>query len=161
MKQKLKIKININFNNEIKDGKGQIEIRAKSNEINNNSRIKELDQLIKNQNNTYELFYKFLQSNNNSIYLVNTSNCDKNEYSIIKYEFLEKLKNNNFSPLEKICIGSILGMAIGDAIGVRVECKPLNYNYNKVKDMEIEPAGKFNLKPGQWTDDNYNGIIYS
>ena len=80
-------KININFNNDIKYGKG--EKRYKSTEINNNSRIKELDYLIKDQNNNYELFFKFIQSKtkNNSI---NTSIFDKNEYSIIKYEFLEK-----------------------------------------------------------------------
>ena len=149
-------KININFNNDIKYGKG--EIRYKSNEINNNSRIKELDYLIKDQNNNYELFFKFIQSKNNSIYFVNTSIFDKDEYSIIKYEFLEKLKNNNFSTLEKICIVSILGMAIGDAIGARVEFKPLNYNYNKVKDMGNQPEGIFNLKPGQWTDDTSMGL---
>ena len=49
-------------------------------------------------------------------------------------------------------------MAIGDAIGARVEFKPLNYYYNKVKDMGTFPAGKFNLKPGQWTDDTSMGL---
>ena len=49
-------------------------------------------------------------------------------------------------------------MAIGDAIGARVEFSHLNYHFNEIKDMGNHPAGKFNLEPGQWTDDTSMGL---
>ena len=52
----------------------------------------------------------------------------------------------------------MLGMAIGDAIGARVEFKHLDYEYKELKDMGDSPAGKFNLQPGQWTDDSSMGL---
>jgi ADP-ribosylglycohydrolase len=52
----------------------------------------------------------------------------------------------------------MLGMAIGDAIGARVEFSPLSYNYNEIKDMGMHPAGRFKLRPGQWTDDTSMGL---
>ena len=38
---------------------------------------------------------------------------------------------NKLTKLEKSCVGAMLGMAIGDAMGARVEFKNLDYNYNK------------------------------
>ena len=49
-------------------------------------------------------------------------------------------------------------MAIGDAIGARVEFKTLKYDNNEIIDMGKKPAGKFNLNPGQWTDDTSMGL---
>ena len=49
-------------------------------------------------------------------------------------------------------------MAIGDAIGARVEFSPLEYDKKDITDMGKKPAGKFNLKPGQWTDDTSMGL---
>ena len=118
-----------------------------------------LDNLIKKdcEIQNYE-FFKFLCNNSNSEYFVKASIFDKDEYDNIKMEFEEKFKNNDFTEFEKSCIGSILGMAIGDAIGARVEFQPLNYEYNEIKDMGNYPAGKFNLNPGQWTDDSSMGL---
>ena len=107
----------------------------------------------------YNLFLiSYLNNNSNPESFVQASNFDKEEYNDIKIEFDEKFKNNNFTELEKSCIGSILGMAIGDAIGARVEFLPLDYNYNKIKDMGKYAAGKFRLEPGQWTDDSSMGL---
>ena len=118
-----------------------------------------LDNLIKKdcEIQNYE-FFKFLCNNSNSEYFVKASIFNKDEYDNIKMEFKEKFKNNDFTEFEKSCIGSILGMAIGDAIGARVEFQPLNYEYNEIKDMGNYPAGKFNLNPGQWTDDSSMGL---
>ena len=49
-------------------------------------------------------------------------------------------------------------MAIGDAMGARTEFKPLNYEYNKVKNMGDSIGGVFKLYPGQWTDDTSMGL---
>ena len=116
-----------------------------------------LDDIIK-KDNDYYAFFHFLNINKNSAYFVNYSIFDKSIYSQIKSIFLEKFKKNDLSFLEKACIGSMLGMAIGDAIGARVEFLPLNYHYDKIKDMGQFPAGKFNLNPGQWTDDTSMGL---
>ena len=97
-------------------------------------------------------------SNKQADYFVKVSIFDKLKYYQYINNFGDKNNNNTFNDLEKACIGSILGMAIGDAIGARVEFKPLNYNYNEVKDMGTDPSGKFNLKPGQWTDDTSMGL---
>ena len=103
-------------------------------------------------------FFNFLKNNRNSEYFVNSSIFDKDEYDNIKMEFKEKFKNNNFTELEKSCIGSILGMAIGDAMGARVKFMNLNYNFNEIKDMGKHPGGYFNLNPGQWTDEYSMGL---
>ena len=49
-------------------------------------------------------------------------------------------------------------MAIGDAIGSRVEFMHYTYKSDEVKDMGEGIAGKFNLQPGQWTDDSSMGL---
>ena len=52
-------------------------------------------------------------------------------------------------------------MAIGDAMGARVEFLPLDYNYNGIKDMGKDIKNNFKLKPGQWTDDTSMGLCIS
>lgn len=47
-------------------------------------------------------------------------------------------------------IGSLVGLAVGDAIGTTVEFKDRD-TYEPVTDMV--GGGAFNLKPGEWTDD--------
>ena len=46
--------------------------------------------------------------------------------------------------------GSILGLAVGDALGAPVEFKRPG-SFEPVTDMS--PGGAFRLRPGQWTDD--------
>ena len=126
-----------------------------------------LDSIIKKDcmpNKDYYEFFKFLKSmgsKKNYTYFVNVSIFDKIKYIKYKVEFEEKLKNKKLSELEKSCIGSILGMAIGDAIGSRAEFLPLDYNYDKIKGMGNSPSGHFNLEPGQWTDDSSMGLCIS
>ena len=102
----------------------------------------------------------------NFIYFINQKNysdscfCglsifDKNKYQQIKQNFFAK---KDFSKLEKACMGSILGMAVGDAMGARVEFQPLKYNCNELTDMGKGIGGHFKLKPGQWTDDTSMGL---
>ena len=57
-------------------------------------------------------------------------------------------------------IGCMLGMAIGDAMGQRLEFQPVSYNKIVLKDMgEGEGSGgPFKLLPGQWTDDTSMGL---
>ena len=112
------------------------------------STIYDLDQILKKD------FFHFIKYNKNNSIFTKVSIFDKENYKNIRNEFDSK----PFSNLEKSCIGSMLGMAIGDAMGARVEFQPLDYNYNKVKDMGDEPDGHFRLKPGQWTDDTSMGL---
>ena len=46
--------------------------------------------------------------------------------------------------------GSLLGLAVGDAVGTTLEFKPPG-TFTPIKDMV--GGGPFGLKPGQWTDD--------
>jgi len=48
------------------------------------------------------------------------------------------------------CLGSLLGLAVGDALGTTVEFRPPG-TFVPLQDME--GGGPFGLKPGQWTDD--------
>ena len=62
------------------------------------------------------------------------------------------------SQLESGSIGTMLGMAIADAMGHRHEFKPVRYNEITLKDMGVGPGGSFHLLPGQWTDDTSMGL---
>ena len=109
----------------------------------------------------YYEFFNFIKTNRNRAFFIKASIFDNDDYNIYRKEFNNKLKGNkdiSFTELEKSCIGSILGMAIGDAIGARVEFLPLNYDFNKIVDMGNGPGGKFKLEPGQWTDDTSMGL---
>ena len=46
--------------------------------------------------------------------------------------------------------GSLLGLAIGDALGTALEFQPPD-SFKPIDDMV--GGGPFNLEPGQWTDD--------
>ena len=108
------------------------------------------------KNDEYKEFFNLLNKYKNCFdFFVYTSIFDKcnhyndnnkyKNYKRYKNELLNKIKNNNFSEIEDSCIGSILGMAIGDAIGSRVEFMHYTYNSDEVKDMGKGIAGKFNL----------------
>lgn len=111
--------------------------------------IYDLDEIMKAD------FFKFIKNNKNHSIFTKVSIFDKENYTNLKNEFHSK---SSFSKIEKSCIGSMVGMAIGDAMGSRVEFQPLDYNYNKIKDMGDGIDGHFRLKPGQWTDDTSMGL---
>ena len=86
-----------------------------------------------------------------------------------KEEKKEKIKKLKFKNIELRSIGSILGMAIGDAMGSRLEFQPYipeeqlekiiaQYKLPYLKDMGDRPGGHFKLEPGQWTDDTSMGL---
>ena len=122
--------------------------------------INNLDDILKKdpESHLHSNFFKFFKENNSRTSFNNISIFDKEVYEPIIEKFEAAYKNNSFTKLEKSCIGAMLGMAIGDAIGARVEFEPLDYNYNEIKDMGHDVAGKFMLKPGQWTDDTSLGL---
>ena len=120
----------------------------------NNYNINEFDRLLL-KNNNYFNFMQFIKRANKSSLFCELSIFDKGKYQKIKKEFYSK---KGFTPLEKAAMGCIVGMAIGDAIGARVEFQPLSYNNKDIKDMGKGLGGKFKLKPGQWTDDSSMGL---
>ena len=114
----------------------------------------------KKKNDYYE-FFNFIKTNRSREFFIKASIFDNDDYNTYRNEFNNKLKGNqtiSLTELEKSCIGSILGMAIGDAIGARVEFLPLDYKFKGIVDMGNGPGGKFKLKPGQWTDDTSMGL---
>ena len=70
----------------------------------------------------------------------------------------ELIKKFNLDPKEKRAIGSMLGMAIGDAMGAIYEFKPFRYNTIDLVDMGKYSSNHFDMKPGQWTDDTSMGL---
>lgn len=60
--------------------------------------------------------------------------------------------------LEGRGMGSMLGMAIADAMGHRFEFKPVYYGEPVLLDMGNGLGGVFKLAPGQWTDDTSMGL---
>ena len=76
-----------------------------------------------------------------------------------KYKLEDKTKQlEEFSEVEKKGIGSMLGMAIGDAMGARNEFKTPRYGEKDLENMGKGPGGHFKLQPGQWTDDTSMGL---
>ena len=71
---------------------------------------------------------------------------------------LPDLSSLSLSHKEKSAIGSMLGMAIGDAMGHRFEFEDVKYNTIILTDMGEGPGGWFQLLPGQWTDDTSMGL---
>ena len=69
-----------------------------------------------------------------------------------------KLKELGVSEEEKKGIGSMLGMAIGDAMGARFEFQKPRYGEIELDNMGKGPSGHFHLEPGQWTDDTSMGL---
>ena len=68
------------------------------------------------------------------------------------------LSKYNLDPREKRAIGSMLGMAIGDAMGARYEFLPVRYGEEDLFDMGSKAISNFGLEPGQWTDDTSMGL---
>ena len=116
--------------------------------------IIEFDKLLLKDNNYFN-FMQFIKKTNKNSLFCDVSIFDKEKYQKIKKEFYSK---NKFTDLEKSAMGCIVGMAIGDAMGARVEFQPLSYSYKEVKDMGKGIGGRFKLKPGQWTDDSSMGL---
>ena len=73
-------------------------------------------------------------------------------------EKTKKLEDLKISEIEKRGIGSMLGMAIGDAMGARNEFKSAIYGKIELLNMGKGPGGHFKLEPGQWTDDTSMGL---
>jgi ADP-ribosylglycohydrolase len=121
-------------------------------------KIEILDQIIKENPKDefpHESFFDFFHYQKNPTFFTDASIFDKAEYLDIKKKFMEK---KEFSMIEKLSMGSMLGMAIGDAMGAPVEFQPLSYTYDTIKDMGEKTRGNFDLKPGQWTDDTSMGL---
>ena len=121
-------------------------------------KIEILDQIIKENPKDefpHESFFGFFHYQKNPTFFTDASIFDKTEYLDIKKKFMEK---KEFSTIEKLSMGSMLGMAIGDAMGAPVEFQPLSYTYDTIKDMGEKTRGNFDLKPGQWTDDTSMGL---
>ena len=121
-------------------------------------KIEILDQIIKENPKDefpHESFFGFFHYQKNPTFFTDASIFDKTEYLNIKKKFMEK---KEFSTIEKLSMGSMLGMAIGDAMGAPVEFQPLSYTYDLIKDMGEKTRGNFDLKPGQWTDDTSMGL---
>ena len=134
-----------------------------NNFFNINNQIPNFDEILKNTSDEHYLhhsnFFNFIKTAQANYPIYNNIPIfSKEKYNNIKKNFYYKYNNNLFTTLENRCIGCIIGLAIGDAIGARVEFQPLDYNYKGVRDMGYQPAGKFNLKPGQWTDDTSMGL---
>ena len=138
---------------------------SSNNNFNNNQQqitkkytIHDFDAILqKSPNSPSEKFLIFFNEKHANNTFNHISIFDKEKYHFFKKDFYLKYYNK-LTKLEKSCVGAMLGMAIGDAMGARVEFKNLDYNYNKVKDMGNDVGGKFKLKPGQWTDDTALGL---
>ena len=70
----------------------------------------------------------------------------------------ELLKQFNLDPKEKRGMGTMLGMAIGDAMGARYEFLPVRYGIIDLKNMGDNSVSNFKMEPGQWTDDTSMGL---
>ena len=68
------------------------------------------------------------------------------------------LKQFNLTDKEKRSIGSMLGMAIGDAMGARYEFQKVRYGEIDLENMGDSNNSNFGLEPGQWTDDTSMGL---
>ncbi|GHT15597.1 ADP-ribosylglycohydrolase [Planctomycetales bacterium] len=71
----------------------------------------------------------------------------------------ELIEKRNFQDVrEEKCFGVLYGMALGDAIGARLEFKPVRYGKVFLNGMGDSAIDHFDLKPGQWTDDTSMGL---
>lgn len=75
----------------------------------------------------------------------------------------DKLASGQLTDLENRALGVMLGMAIGDSLGAPLEFSDVRYGATEVTDLEgdqweKEEYNRFQLKPGQWTDDTSMGL---
>jgi len=76
------------------------------------------------------------------------------DYSTVSTEYVSLVQLGSFEKHRERSIGIMLGMAVGDAVGAPFEFlpfKPEGY-------VEGEEHDRFNLLPGQWTDDASMGL---
>ena len=92
-----------------------------------------------------------------SIFDDDTRGSIREDLEKVKLYLLDKARVE-LTDLEKRAMGSMLGMAIADAMGHRFEFTPLCYDEVVLKDMGEGIGGSFKLKPGQWTDDTSMGL---
>ena len=137
--------------------------------------------ILKEDSNNKDYFIlspNFYSIDNSSIFLSHLSIFDIEERGTIHQDketvskVLEILKNKDFSSddkkekikllnindIEKRSIGSMMGMAIGDAMGSRYEFQPVEYDKIDLFNMGVKSGGAFDLEPGQWTDDTSMGL---
>ena len=65
-------------------------------------------------------------------------------------ERIAPTQSSSPASVEDKCLGALIGLAVGDAIGTTVEFKPRD-TYPKLTNMT--GGGPFRLQPGEWTDD--------
>ena len=163
-----------NKKEEIKEEK-KVEIKEeKKEESSHNKKI--------NINTPFEQFIEYKEDSNGTITspllnsLRNWNSNNFNDYSIFEtnqelfkddIKYIQDLIINyintkqlsvKLNNLESGSIGSMLGMAIADAMGHRFEFEPVRYNKITLRDMGEGPGGAFQLLPGQWTDDTSMGL---
>eukprot|EP01120_Amphizonella_sp_Union-15-10_P001569 TRINITY_DN11727_c0_g1_i1.p1 TRINITY_DN11727_c0_g1~~TRINITY_DN11727_c0_g1_i1.p1 ORF type:complete len:423 (+),score=79.04 TRINITY_DN11727_c0_g1_i1:105-1373(+) len=92
------------------------------------------------------------------------------DYSIFKpndpdkAEVLDKLMNDKFDKKLDRAIGCILGMVTGDSLGAPLEFSSVRYGSTELKGLDHVEIwahrnyNRFDLKPGQWTDDASMGL---
>ena len=109
--------------------------------------IKDFDLILsKSIDSPSKNFLDFFKENHMNNIFNTVSIFDKEKYHFFKTKFYSKYPSS-LTQFEKKCIGAMLGMAIGDAMGARVEFETVDYTFNKIKDMGTDIAGKFKLKP--------------
>ena len=74
------------------------------------------------------------------------------------FEKEKELKELNLSNQEKRAIGTMLGMAIGDAMGSRYKNYPLRYGVIDLVDIGHSTSSNLGLEPGQWTNNTSMGL---
>ena len=138
------------------------------------------ENFVLNENPNYPQYYilssYYRQIDPSGIYLSKLSIFDKDRGTIKQDKYLiykileilktkkspeekrELLKKYNLSNEEKKGIGSMLGMAIGDAMGARYEFKKVRYDKIDLIDMGEPGISNFKMEPGQWTDDTSMGL---
>ncbi|GHT94661.1 ADP-ribosylglycohydrolase [Spirochaetia bacterium] len=76
-----------------------------------------------------------------------------------RFTVKELIAKRNFQDVrENKCFGILYGMTLGDAIGARLEFRPVCYGKVFIDGPGEFPDGSFYLKPGQWTDDASVGL---
>ncbi|CAF2387630.1 unnamed protein product [Rotaria sp. Silwood2] len=100
---------------------------------------------------TQKLFNRS-QQNKKSLTLIELLDETQPFQEFSRLQDVELLELNNKSALLSRIQGSLVGLAVGDALGASVEFRPHSYMLeNPISDMQ--DGGTWGLKAGQWTDD--------